>query len=367
VSDSWSVENAEKIREEVWRLRFREEGRAQYEAWRHSRTWAEPVDFGSFDVEGQLPVEDTSWRIEKLLPANGNALVIGPRKVGKSTFVGQAIKAITGGGMLLGHFRAQPATVAWLNYENSCETQRQWVRDLNLAHPERLHLLHLRGVSMPLSAPLVRRWLVKWLRDRGVGVLILDPYLRAAQGVVSDEQDNGQANTFTMLIDEIKAEAGVAEAVIPTHTPKARVEPGAESARGAGRLEDWADSLIYVTRDLVLKTRFIRAEGRDVDLDESALIFEPATRGLSIDLFGGDREQARRERVITNGRAEVLRALREAGPEGLSQRELSEVTGLYAAKLKPIIREMIRLGEIHVVPGPRGSRLHRLGPRPVGD
>jgi hypothetical protein len=172
-----------------------------------------------------------------------------------------------------------------------------------------------------------------------------------------------------MLIDEIKAEARVSETIMPAHTPKAKTEPGAETARGASRLEDWADSLIYVTRDLIAGSRFIRAEGRDVELDETALSFDHATRGLSVDLFGHNREQVRRQRTTTNGRAAILAALRDpsVGPDGLSQNDLQDMTGLYREKLKPIIAETIKLGEIHVVSASNNRRLHRLGPRPVGE
>ena len=347
----------------------RREIRRRADAAEHARLWAPPVDYGSFAEEGQLPAQATVWRIGGLLSAGGNALVIGRRKAGKSTIIGAVVKAVTEAGTLFGQFDAAPGVVGWLNYENPDEQQRQWVRELGLTHPERLHLLHLRGRALPLAVPQARRWLVDWLRARRVDVLILDPYLRAAQGIVTDEQDNGQANAFTMLLDELKSEAGVAELVIPAHTGKARAEPGEETARGASRLEDWADSLIYVTKDPLTGVRFVRAEGRDVSLDESPLTFDPGTRGLSLDVFGGSREQLRGERMAEAGQAAVLRALRAPGadPAGLTQNDLIEAAGLSRQKLAPVVAALIARGELHVAPGTNRARLHRLGPAPTVD
>ena len=63
-----------------------------------------------------------------------------------------------------------------------------------------------------------------------------------------------------------------------------------ERTRGSTALEDWPDSIVTVTRDPETGERFLRAEGRDVDLDEDRLDFDLETGGCGCPAPGiGDR------------------------------------------------------------------------------
>ena len=63
-----------------------------------------------------------------------------------------------------------------------------------------------------------------------------------------------------------------------------------ERTRGSTALEDWPDSIVTVTRDPETGERFLRAEGRDVDLDEDRLDFDLETGGCGCPARGiGDR------------------------------------------------------------------------------
>jgi hypothetical protein len=58
-----------------------------------------------------------------------------------------------------------------------------------------------------------------------------------------------------------------------------------ERARGASALEDWADSIITMTKDDSedgTGERYLRAIGRDVDLEEDRLDYDPRTRTLTL-------------------------------------------------------------------------------------
>jgi hypothetical protein len=77
----------------------------------------------------------------------------------------------------------------------------------------------------------------------------------------------------------IKDRAGVSNLVLPIHTGRAQ-ENGVDRARGATRLDDWAD-----VRWLLKKTqdgRFFSADGRDVLQEEQQLTFDDATRSLTL-------------------------------------------------------------------------------------
>ena len=79
-----------------------------------------------------------------------------------------------------------------------------------------------------------------------------------------------------------------------------------ERTRGSTALEDWADSIVTLTRDhgedgQGARDRYLRAIGRDVDIDEDRLSYDPDTRTLSL-AGAGSRSIARASR-----RTDVLR------------------------------------------------------------
>jgi hypothetical protein len=97
---------------------------------------------------------------------------------------------------------------------------------------------------------------------------------------------------FTAAVDELKRLSGVQEVVIPVHTGRAIVTDGNEHSRGATSLEDWADALWFLTKD-DKDRRFLRALGRDVELESTELQYEPPDRSLHF--TGRTRGERRRE------------------------------------------------------------------------
>jgi hypothetical protein len=94
---------------------------------------------------------------------------------------------------------------------------------------------------------------------------------------------------FLDTLDVIKDRAGVSNLVLPIHTGRAQ-ENGIDRARGATRLDDWAD-----VRWLLKKTndgRFFSADGRDVLQEEQQLTFDETTRSLT--LGGVDSRMAKK-------------------------------------------------------------------------
>ena len=208
----------------------------------------------------------------------------------------------------------------------------------------------------------MRAFVVGWLRERGVEVWIPDPYARAGQGVILNENDNGQANAFTGLLDEIKAEAGVAEIVMPAHASnKGEVEAGQETTRGAGRLEDWADALWYLTA--VEGQRFLRATGRDVEIAETQLHFDGATRLLSV----GQAGRGRREVALERDAAAVSGVLRDwSEGEPPTQNDLQSRADLGSARrVVAAVRWLTDRNLAWIEAGPRGAKYHHHGPKPA--
>ena len=101
-------------------------------------------------------------------------------------------------------------------------------------------MLQLRGHVLPLHVPLVFDHAVEWLKEREITFLIIDTYARAYGG---DENNNAAVSRFLDTLDMLKEDAGVVDLVLTAHTGRKEHIQGEEHARGATRIDDWADAL----------------------------------------------------------------------------------------------------------------------------
>ena len=201
--------------------------------------------------------------------------------------------------------------VAFWNYEMSESQFRVWLRKQGIAKTDRGAILNLRGYSIPIWIPYVKDWAVEWLTVRGSTCWILDPYARAFSGC-GPENSNEDSSRFLDAIDEIKQRAGIDDFIMSAHTGRMEQEEGKERARGATRLDDWADARWVLVKQNGV--RYFRADGRDVDVSEKKLGFDPETKHLKV--VGEDR---RTERVI-DAAEEVVDVVEET--PGINKRVL---------------------------------------------
>ncbi|MEV6306469.1 AAA family ATPase [Actinoplanes sp. NPDC051861] len=330
-------------------LRAVEQAREILDQERHARSWSPPASYGTLTEELAIPAPEVSYRFKGILGAGHNALLIATRKAGKTTLINHAVRCLADGEQFLGRFDTTPVdgTIAVFNYEVGAEQYRDWMRDVRIENSDKVHMLHLRGKRLPLIDPRVRAWVTQWLRERQVKVWIVDPFSRAAVGSVLDGNAEFQVGTFLDNLDVIKAEAGVEELIMPAHTPKARVDSGEESASGSQRLEGWPDALWYVTKDDA-GLRYMRAEGRDVDVAEEQLTYDQNTRGLV--LGGWDRRTA-----AANRDAEHVRAYVEANA-GCTQNAIGSEMGWGPTRTS----KAVSAAKLRREPGPGRSTLHFL-------
>jgi hypothetical protein len=328
-------------------LRADAEARELHANEQHARAWSPPDSHGSLADELTLPTPAALWRIKGILGAGHNALLVATRKAGKTHTINHAVKCLADGESFLGRFDTSPVDggIAVFNYEVGGGQYREWLRPLRIINAAKVHLLHLRGKRLPIIDPRVREWIVKWLRARNVKVWIVDPYSRAAIGSVGDGNAEMQVGAFLDHLDVIKAEAGVEELVMAAHTPKAKVESGDESASGSQRLEGWPDALWYLTKD-DQGIRFLRAEGRDVDVAEEQLTYDASTRDLT--LGGWDRKTVAKNRDV-----EMVVAYVADNP-GCTQNAIGEARGWGSART----RKAVAAAKVRLEPGPSRSTLH---------
>ena len=103
----------------------------------------------------------------------------------------------------------------------------------------------------------------------------------------------------------VRSEVGALDLILTTHAGW-----NAERTRGSSALEDWADSVVTMTRGSGKDedTRYVRAIGRDVHLDEDQVHFDPATRLLSLTGTGSRKDT--RKKAKADSPADPYRALR---------------------------------------------------------
>lgn len=217
----------------------------------------------------------------------------------------QPHKALADGEPFLGHFTVEPLTgrVAFFNYELDADMFREWAADVKIANPENVAPpLHLRGATLPFWIPEELERVEKWLRRERIEWLIVDPAARAWGGLVTNENNNTEVGAFTDALDALKRRGRVRNLLLATHTGREKHEEGQEQSRGATRLEDWADSLWYLTKDKD-RRRALRATGRDVEVDAIDLQYIAEDRRLQASGL------SRRERIEEEHMLRVVDAL----------------------------------------------------------
>ncbi len=280
-----------------------------------------PFDAGTLAELLARPV-DPPMRAEGLIPSDAGTLVVAQRKTGKTTLELNYARSLLTGEDFLGRFpvRRIAGAVALLNYEVSGSMIARWADDVGVPR-ERLYVVNLRGRRNPLTHPGDRLRLAEDLRARDTHALVVDPFGRAYGG--KSQNDSGEVGAFLSDLDVFaRAEVGASDLMLSAHAGW-----NGERTRGASALEDWADVIVTLTRDPDDETvRFLRAIGRDVEVEEDRLDFDPATRLLSMS-GAGSRRKAKGDRKSTELAVFVVRAAK-ADP------------GVNVAGLKAAIRGM---------------------------
>jgi len=334
-------------------LRVRAEAKAQHAAERAGAV--PPFDLGTLaEVLDRQP--EPAHRVEGLIPANASTLVAAQRKTGKTTFELNLARLLLNGGEFLGRFPVVPVvgSVAVLNYEVSAAQLARWAHEVGVPQ-ERLVLVNLRGRRNPLGNAADSQELAARLRSHDVESVIVDPFGRAFTG--TSQNDSGEVGAFLAGLDRwARTDVGAKDVVLTAHAGW-----NGERTRGASALEDWADSIITLTRDKDdEQVRYLRAEGRDVLVDEDRLDFAPATRTLSLS-GAGSRKTAAKTRNLDDLVPEVVRAVIAApGMSGYKLTQAMREQGaafqrgdeIKAAKLA-VERHLLR-----TEPGPRNSTLY---------
>lgn len=320
-----------------------------------SRPAMPPIDLDTVDAILTRPAP-APFRVEDLMPSEAGTEIVAQRKVGKTTFELNLARSLLTGEDFLGRFGVRPLSgdIGFLNYEVSAWQLARWAHEVDVPSG-RLHLANLRGVANPLSDQERRGELAATLRARGIEVLIVDPFGRAYGG--ENQNDAGEVGRWLADLDAFaRSEVGATDVVLAVHAGW-----NGERSRGSTALEDWADAIVNLTRDDDGR-RFLRAVGRDVDIDEDELGFDAEARRQFL-TGGGGRRSVETGAKIAATRAVILEAL-EANPDGLSGKELQVLTGIKDRRLTTARQSLVADGVIRerARSGRGGGRIYALAP-----
>ena len=276
--------NRTRMRREVKRVLDAEEATKHYDRFSF---------VANLQDELKLPEEEISWTIENLMPTGSNVTLTAQYKAGKTTLINNLAKSLSDGTSFLNYFKPAKhlGRIVIFNYEVSENQYRRWMKDIAIENSGKVTLVHLRGKAVPMISDYVRKEVIETLQSLNCQTWIVDPFARAFTGS-GDENSNSDVGVFLDQLDIIKERAGVSNMILPVHTGRAQ-EFGIDRARGATRIDDWAD-----VRWLLKKTedgRFFSADGRDVMLEEQMLRFDVNTRHLT--LGGSDSRTAKKQNL----------------------------------------------------------------------
>lgn len=349
-----AIREREATEHEAERQRIRE-GARRINAARDCAV-APPAPVSLADLLGQ-PDDEQTYRIADLWPTAGRVLLAAPYKAGKSTLVGNVVRALVDGGQFLDRFNVTTVRkVALIDTELDTGMLRRWLRDQGIQNTGAVSVVPLRGAlsTFDLTDPTTRS---HWARQlAGADVVILDCLRPVLDSLgLSEDKDAGR---LLVAFDALLAEIGATEGLVVTHMGHQN-----ERARGDSRLLDWPDALWKIVRgddaDDGTRRSYFSALGRDVDVAEGLLDYDAATRRQTYS--GGSRKDS----TALAAMPELMDLVRRE-PGTLSKnaavKRLMEGQRISQKAARATIDKAISDGAIIATPGPRNSLL--LAPAP---
>lgn len=283
------AEHRAKVEQQLERMRIRDEARRLFLAEQRGER-AEPVAPTSLAALLDEPEEEVPWLVAGLWPKHGRVVFAAQHKSGKTTGVVNLIKCLADGGQFLDRYEVEAvARVVLIDNEMPRHKIRQWLREQGIANAEAVDVVPLRGMvsSFDLADQEVRS---KWAKAIGEADVLIFDCLRPVLDALGMSEDK-DAGRFLTLLSELCGEAGIGSLMVVHH-----MGHNGERARGDSAILGWPDAnwtLVRETEDQS-SPRYFSAYGRDVDVPEGRLAYDPDGRWTSWE--GGSRSAAKQSR-----------------------------------------------------------------------
>lgn len=356
---------AEQTRRELRNLRARRSAAELFAAENRQRI----VLPSSVRLDALLGEEDepTQWRIQDLWPRHGHVVFAAQAKSGKTTTINNLIRCLADGDRFLGIYPVDPVrdgSIVVTDLEMPRSKLREWLGKQAITNTELVHLWSLRGQAavFDLLDDATRALWVEQLAEVQARTWIVDCLGPVLSALGYSENENRDVGQVLDALTTTAAAAGVDEVLLVHH-----MGHGAERSRGASRLRDWPDAEWRLVRQKSDDNpfgdpdpdapRFFSAFGRDVDVKEGQLIFDPDTHRLVY--ADGTRRQAKATAALRL----VLEFVRDH--PGVNVRAVQDATGDGSCGVsrdgaRDALKTAVARGFVATAPGPSRSTLHTL-------
>lgn len=298
-SDPQQTWHDNNVLKKVYELRVADEARAMWNRQRATLMGQDPPTMVSLPDFLAVPDEDVIYRVENLFPVGARILLAAQYKAGKTSMIANLLRCLVDGDRFLGRFTVAPIErVLLIDTELDERTLRRWLREQGIRNTDGINVLSLRGrlASFAITDDRVR---ADWAMQINSADLIILDCLRPCLDALGLSEDK-EAGVFLTAFDALCRESGTGEAVVVHHMGHSE-----ERSRGDSRLLDWPDALWKLVREQNAEggtvengDRFFSAIGRDVNVGESQLDWQPETRTLTI--CGGNRTEKRARSAIAD-------------------------------------------------------------------
>lgn len=341
---------------QLHRLRIRDEARRRLDDENRPPIVLPPIK--GLDALLAEPDTPTPYLIEGVATAGSRNMLSAQYKGGKTTLLGNLARSLADLELFLGHFAVQATDqrVALFDNELNEDTMRRWLRDQRIQNTAAVSVVSMRGRvgTFDLLDDRCRQQWAARLRDLGITYLMFDCLRPVLDALALDE--NRDAGRFLVAFDALLHESGIKDALVVHHMGHT-----GERARGDSRLQDWPDAIWRLVRedDEPGSPRYFTAFGRDIDVPEGRLNFDPVTRRLTY--AAGSRSDTRIEAAAV-AVIQILADDAKSGGDGLSGRAIeSELEADHPRQAaRDALKQTVRQGTVSVAKGARGARLHQI-------
>jgi hypothetical protein len=342
------------VQRELELLRVRFEAKRRYNA--EQTAPAEIPPLRSLAERRLDPTPNPGMRIDRVMIDGGRVTFSGPPKGGKTTAKGEVTRSLADGVPLFGEFDTRPLgneeTVALYALEMSEGQQERWLLEAGIINEERVLLMALRGrvaAFNPLDPDNADKH-VQLLHDHNTKVWIVDPVQDLFASGALDINRNDAVLRMLTAIDGIAERAAIENIIIGHHHGHS-----AERAMNSAAFRAWPDAEwnLVAAND---GRRYFSATGRDINVPERLLTFDPVTRHLT--LAGGSRKDAAADSALTD----VLTLLADSDePRSCRSIERALADSEHTQKaIRNAIALGVTRGDITRKNGQRNSYLHTL-------
>jgi hypothetical protein len=323
----------------------------------------------SLDLETLFsePVVQTQFLISEILPINARILLAAQHKAGKTTMIGNLVRSVCDSVPFLGYDVNVPddSRIGLLDFEMDKNTLIRWLRDMKIANPKGAQIWPMLGKvsQFDIRDPAIFAVWVERLKAHRITTLVIDCLKPILDQLGLDEhKDTGK---ITTPLTELRYAAGIRELILVHH-----MGHNGERSRGDSALRGWPEvewMLVRLAKDPDREAeldapRFFKAYGRDVNVPECQLGYDPKTRQLSI-VANQNRADAREERNLSHLESLVIDVIRHE--PGLSKADVPRrirAQGEKAASddTSKVIKRLESSGRIKVKLGGKNSQTHAL-------